>query len=277
MTFSKTEFEEMLENRTIFKNRDVFTIEYLPEVYKYRDQQLKKMASFSRRIEENLAPHHMMLTGPFATGKTSTTKKFFQLLEEIYSEKVKCVHINCQFNETESEVLAEIYSKLTATQRVFKYVNTARLFGKIMNELKNQERILIIALDDYNLIKTNEELNKILYKLLRVHEQYSDAKISVFLITNNESLFAFNPNILTVLDLVTVSFDPYSYSQIYDILKQRCHAGFIKGAVNEDVLALVTDYTRDQGDLRDGIHLLAHAGEKAEINGLNIISTDYLF
>jgi hypothetical protein len=47
--------------------------------------------------------------------------------------------------------------------------------------------------------------------------------------------------------------------------------------VNKDILTVVTEYTRDQGDLRDGIHMLAYAGEKAEIHGLNEITLDFLF
>jgi len=278
MVFSQRQFEEVMgETRAIFKNREVFTMDYLPEIYKYRDQQLKKMVAFSKNIKEGLAPHHMILTGSFATGKTSATKKFFQLLEENFNDTVQCVHINCQFDKTEHNVLSEIYSKISSAKKSYDKHSSSKVFDKIMEELMLQDKILIIALDDYNLIQTNEELNSLLYKLLRAHEKYDNIKISVFLISNNEEFFAFNPTISTVFDPISIYFDPYTHSQTYDILKQRCQAGFIKGAINKEVLMKVTDYTRDQGDLRDGIHMLAHAGEKAEIHGYNEIRTDCLF
>jgi cell division control protein 6 len=278
MSFSKNRLEEIIsENGTIFRNREVFAMEYLPELYKYRDKQLEKMAFFSRNIHEGLAPHHMLLLGPFATGKTSTVNYYFQLLQETYSSKVDCVHINCQFMDTSYKILSKTYSELSNIPTTKTGISTTILFEKIIKQLKNEDKILIIALDDYNYIKTPKELNKLLYKLLRVHEQYPNIQISVFLITNKEEYFAFNPDVVTMLDPITVSFDPYTYPQTYQILKQRCRVGFIKGTVSKEVLQKITDYTRDQGDLRDGIRMLSHAGEKAEIHGLSKITEDCLY
>ena len=278
MAFSQGRFKEIIrENGSIFKNREVFTMEYLPEVYKYRDKQLEKMAYFSKNISDGLAPHHMLLLGTYATGKTSTVSRYFQLLNENYSGLVECVHMNCQFMDTAYKILAETYSHLSQFPTIKTGIATTTIFERIIKELKNKDKILIIALDDYNYIKTPKELNSLLNKLLRAHEQYPNIRISVFLITNKEEYFAFNPDVVTILDPVTVSFDPYSYSQTFHILKQRCHAGFIKGTVSKEVLTMVTDYTRDQGDLRDGIHMLSHAGEKAEILGLSEITENCLF
>lgn len=277
MVFSKKRFDEIIrENGTVFIDRMVFTMDYLPEIYKYRDKQLDKMATYSKNLNEELAPHHMMLTGSFATGKTTSIKKFFKELKDYYGDKVEYVYISCQFQETEYKVLKKIYYKLKGGIRVPNGLSTSTIHNRIMKKLQKENKILLIALDDYNYIKTNKELNKLLYKLLRAHEQYDNVKISVFLITNNEDFFAFNPDIATVFDPVIVNFYPYSLPQIYDILKQRCQAGFIKGTVTKDILMKVADYTYNMGDLREGIHLLALAGEKAEIKGLSIITEDCL-
>ena len=97
----KTIFDLIEEEGSIFKNREVFTTEYIPEFYQYRNHQLDTMAFHSRRVEHNRAPYHMLLKGRNATGKTSTLKRYFQLISERFPN-VFTVYINCRLHRTET-------------------------------------------------------------------------------------------------------------------------------------------------------------------------------
>ena len=69
-------FDIIEEEGTIFKNRDVFDLEYIPDDFEFRDSQLNTMILNSKKIKYCKAPNNMLLKGPNSTGKTSTVKKY---------------------------------------------------------------------------------------------------------------------------------------------------------------------------------------------------------
>jgi cell division control protein 6 len=50
---AKTLLDIINEEGTIFRDKEVFTIEFIPENYKFRDHQLKKMAMHSRELKRD--------------------------------------------------------------------------------------------------------------------------------------------------------------------------------------------------------------------------------
>ena len=50
---TKTLLDIINEEGTIFRDKEVFTIEFIPENYKFRDHQLKKMAMHSRELKRD--------------------------------------------------------------------------------------------------------------------------------------------------------------------------------------------------------------------------------
>jgi cell division control protein 6 len=261
------------EYGSIFKNREVFTMDYLPEVYKYRDSQLTKMAIYSKEVDKGIAPQNMRLVGGCATGKTTTTMKYFSMMKERFTNVV-CVHVNCQINTTEYKIFSKIYKKLFGKQVSVSGLSKFNIYDEVMEYLVKEEKVLIVALDDYNYMKTGEELNRTLYNLLRAHESYHGAKVSVLTIinTSNDAVLI-DPNVSTIFHPIDVEFDPYQRYAIYDILKNRCQIGFYHNVINERVLNKIVDMTYDMGDLRYGIKLLSKSGEKAEKeNSVNILN-----
>jgi cell division control protein 6 len=260
------------EYGSIFKNREVFTMEYTPDIYKYRDSQLIKMAVYSKEVDNGVPPQNMRLMGGISTGKTSTTMKYFSLMEERFNNVI-CVHVNCQINTTEYKIFSKIYKKLFGKQISVSRLSKFNIYDEVMEYIVKNEKVLIIALDDYNYMKTGQELNRTLYNLLRAHESYFGAKISILTIENINDNIIIDSQVSTMFHPIEIEFNNYDRYAIHDILKNRCQSGFYHNVISERVLNNVVDRTLDKGDLRYGIKLLSKAGEKAEKeNSLNILN-----
>ncbi|WP_225369670.1 Cdc6/Cdc18 family protein [Methanobrevibacter arboriphilus] len=95
---------------TLFKQSEVFTLEYLPEILRFREKQLRAMINHSRQLNSGHAPTNMEITGPYGTGKTTAVKKYFELVENKFN--VATAYINCEFDKTENQMLTKIYNKL---------------------------------------------------------------------------------------------------------------------------------------------------------------------
>ena len=277
ITLDKQTFDNIInETGTIFRDIDIFSPNYLPDVYKYRDKQLYEMIRFSKGLKNGKLPQNMMLIGKYATGKTSTILKYFNLIEERFNNVI-CVHINCQINKTEYKIFTKIYKRFFGENIIVNGLSTFNIFEKIMKEIKKKDNILIVALDDFDFIKNDKELNKTLYNLLRVHETYNNVKISVVTITSQYKDVTLSDSVVSSFYPVEINFPRYTYSQIFDILKHRCTSGFYSGVISEKIINLASDYTFERNDLRYGIKLLCKAGERAESYGSTKITEDCLY
>jgi cell division control protein 6 len=197
------------------------------------------------------------------------------MMEKRFSNVV-CVHINCQINTTEYKVFSKIYKRLFGKQINVSGLSKFNIYDEVMEYLVKEKKVLIVALDDYNYITTCQELNRTLYNLLRAHESYNGAKVSVLTIINTNDELLIDPQVSTVFHPIKVEFEPYKRYEIYDMLKTRSQTGFYHNVISEKVLNRIVDQTHDMNDLRYGIKLLSTSGERAERESSVNILTKHL-
>lgn len=258
----------------VFMNREVFEMDYIPDIYKYRDEQLGKMAMYCNSIPDNIAPKNMQLCGGNATGKTTTLKQFFKMLDEAFPNIVT-VYINCQLFNTENTVYGKIYNKLYGMKGSINGKSNTLLFDKIVEKLKKEKKILIIGLDDFDSFKSRDGLNKMLYNFLRIHEAEEGIQICIFTVSNKADL-KLAASVETIFNRVPIVFDQYSLEQMYHILDDRCTFGFYPGVISDVLVREVANKSYNIGNLRYGIKLLSAAGQKAEVFGDGKIIRNFL-
>ena len=262
------------ETGTIFQDKEVFTPDYHPPTYRFRDKQLQTMASHYTGVQEGYKPHNLFLKGSYATGKSSTVKTFFKVLE-CMSEKIVTVHLNCILYNTEYKVVHKIYEKVFGV-KIGLGSNTHQLFTKVMEELVKKDRTLVVCLDDFNNFSTNKELNTTMYNLLRASESHPNVRVSVITVSSKETdLLNLDPNVVTVYHPSVVDFPAYTRDEIFEILFQRCELGFHRGVIGESVIGRVAGESYDRGDLRYGIMKLCEAGENAMLLGSEVVCLEH--
>ena len=265
----------LMHDESLFQNINAFDPDYMPPDYNFRDTQMEAMAMSIRPALKGGQPSNAIVLGSPATGKTTAMRKVFELVEK-NSEKVVCVYINCQINTTRFGIFSQIYKKVFGYLPPENGVPFSRIYSQIMKHLQKNEQSLVVALDDINYLFQSKNANKVVYDILRAYEEFPGVKTSIFAILSDlEFKYAFDKNVNTVFIPQEITFPPYSYSEIEDILNDRVKAGFFPNVVNNDILEQVAMYTSENGDLRLGINLLRSCGNIAEADASREITQNH--
>lgn len=256
----------LLHDETIFKDVRVFNSDYLPEEFKLRQSQMEEMAFSLRPALHGGKPSNNILLGPPATGKTTAIKKLFEMAQLDCEDDIICVYVNCQLHSTKFGIFSQIYKKIFGHNPPETGVPFARIYNKIMNELYDTDKALIVALDDINHLFHGNIISQIFYDILRAHESYEGVRTGIFAVLSDvEFRFILDKNVGSIFNAAEINFKPYTYEETYNILKERVNLGFYPNVISNDLLEEITTYTFEKGDLRLGIDLLRISGNNAEV------------
>ena len=132
-------------------------------------------------------PLNTVCKGLPGTGKTTSIRKLFTEIEET-TKKLVPVYINCQIDNTKFAIISQIYRKLAGHLPPSSGTSFKQVFDAIARILVKDEIVLLVALDDANYLLYENEINKVLYTLLRSHESYEGTRIGVIVIISPTSM-----------------------------------------------------------------------------------------
>jgi cell division control protein 6 len=262
----------LLWEETLFKDRDLFELDYLPEHFLHRESQMNSLKFCIRPALQGARPVNALCLGPPGTGKTTAIFKLFEEIEA-HSNKVVPVHVNCQMDSTKYAVFYQLYKKIFEHAPPSSGISFKRIFEKVAQASADEDLVLIVALDDINYLFHEKEVDHVLYSLLRAHETCPGARMGVIGVLSEPTLnYVLDPRVVSVFQAEEVVFPLYNREELRDILDRRVKMGFYPGVVEEDVLETVVDLTESSGDLRVGIDLLKRSGLSAEKRASKAIS-----
>jgi cell division control protein 6 len=269
--------DDMLSwDESVFRDEHVLELDYLPEAFLHRDEQMKTLKYALRPAVRGSRPLNVMARGPPGTGKTTAVQKLFDELAGVGD--VEVVRVNCQVDSTRYAVFSRLFEGLFEYEPPTSGISFKKLFGQITDHLVEEDEVLVVALDDVNYLFYEDEASDTLYSLLRAHEAHSGAKIGVIVVSSDLDLDVIemlDSRVQSVFRPEAVYFSAYGQREIVDILQERVKRGFRDGAVGTRVLDRVAEHTADSGgDLRVGIDLLRRAGLNAEMRGSAEVNTD---
>ena len=263
-------------DESVFRNEHVFEIDYLPETFKHRDSQMQSLSYALRPAVRGSRPLNVMVRGPPGTGKTTAVQKLFDEVGTQTSD-VRTIRVNCQVNSTRYSVFSRLFEGTFDYEPPSSGISFKKLFGQIADKLVEDDRVLVVALDDVNYLFYENEASDTLYSLLRAHEEYPGARIGVIVVSSDPTLEVIDEldsRVQSVFRPEEVYFPVYDQPEIVDILDERVRKGFRDGVISRNTVERVADRTAESGDLRVGIDLLRRAGLNAEMRGSRTVEME---
>jgi len=203
-------------------------------------------------------------------------KKVFAEIEEA-TKKLVPVYINCQIDNTRFAIFSQIYRRVTGHPPPSSGTSFKQVFDAIAKVLQREEQVLLVALDDANYLLYENEVNQVLYPLLRSHEAYPGVRTGVVAIVSDMSVTLqteVDARVASVFRPTEIYFPPYSAEEIHGILEERVMQGLYPNVLRSDMLDLVVEQTMKSGDLRVGIDLLKRAALNAEREARRAVERD---
>lgn len=256
----------LMWDETLFRDPEIFEIDYIPEQFNYRDTQMRELAFQVRPGMRGGRPLNTICRGLPGTGKTTSVTKIFSDIEE-QTKKLVPVHINCQIDNTKFAIFSQIYKKLVGHLPPASGTSFKQVFDAIARILVRDETVLIVCLDDANYLLYENEINKVLYTLIRSHEAHPGTRIGVITIIsdmNVDLLQVVDARVASVFRPTEIYFPAYSTDEVHEILRERVLQGLYPGVLSDAMLDLVVEQTMKSGDLRVGIDLVKRAVLNAE-------------
>ena len=256
----------LMWDETLFRDPEVFEIDYVPEQFNFREVQMRELAFQIRPGLRGGRPLNTICRGLPGTGKTTSVRKLFEEIEET-TKKLVPVLINCQIDNTKFAIFSQIYRKLSGHLPPSSGTSFKQVFDAVARMLQKEETVLLVALDDANYLLYENEINRVLYTLLRSHEAYPGTRIGVIVIISDldvDLTATVDARVSSVFRPTEIYFPPYGEDEVRDILHERVLQGLYPGCLSEDMFSLVVTQTQKSGDLRVGIDLLKRAALNAE-------------
>ncbi|MBI2547623.1 MAG: AAA family ATPase [Candidatus Aenigmarchaeota archaeon] len=260
---------EMYKSR-IFKNEEVLSPDYLPDILPHREQQIKQLADNLSPASKGRKPINTFVFGSPGIGKTATAKSVFREFED-YSG-IKTIYMNCWDYNTPTAVLSKIVSEFGMFVQRRGWAKD-EIISRLTEALDKSKKALIICLDEVDQLVRHGQ--KVLYDLLQM-KQYVNNPIGLVFISNDPHVFSdLEPRIISRLGLDEIEFKSYNLGEMKDILKERVDYGL--NSVEEGVVSLSSVHALNKGgDVRVGLECLLKAGRLAEQENSDRVKVEHV-
>jgi Cdc6-like AAA superfamily ATPase len=214
----------------------------------HRDGKIDSLTATLRPAASGLPPENCGIFGPSGTGKTTLAK---YVLGQLESEalSVRWGYVNCMAEPTRTGVIYELLRDVGLGASLPREGSSA---GRFLDSLREFDGRFIAILDEVDLL---EDPNLIMSLL-----EISTVSIVHICVHEDELLADIDSRLASRLrEANSINLDPYSHSELVDIIDYRVDAGLISHRVDSAAVDEIADLAA--GDARVAIALLRRAAQ----------------
>ena len=268
-------FEKEMRRSTIFEDRNVLSLHYLPGHLPYRENEITKVMKVIAPALSQKRPSNLFLYGKTGVGKTAVVKHVMEKLDETkkkYEAKVDSIYLNCRTHNTKYQVMLKLAQRAEPNES-FLGLSSTHLYERFQ-EYVDSGIVFIVVLDEIDKVK---DLDELMYSLTRANDDLKRGHIGLVGISNKiDFKEKLDPRSKSTLCQDEMVFAPYNAEQLGAILSDRAAVGFRKGYVTDGAVKLAAAFAaQESGDARYALRLLLKAGEFADAEDKRLVE-DYV-
>lgn len=269
-------FNNAASGRSLIRNRNTLTIDYVPESLPFREEEENAVAQVLSTVFKSARPSNLLLFGEPGTGKTAVVKKVVEKLGRKAKETrsgIRAVNVNAKGASTAYKVLFEIAEELglnreenKVRQVPFTGLSIGEATSRILQFIQEKKFGLILIIDEIDSL-VDKSGDDVLYSFTRANQQMTKGGfISLIGISNSlDFKDKLDPRVRSSLSEEEMVFNPYTIEQLRRILNERSKIAFKDGAITDAAINLCAAMAgREHGDARKAIDLLRVGAEIAE-------------
>jgi cell division control protein 6 len=260
-------FDNLLESKPIFKDKEVLRPSYTPDYLPHRRDQLNAIAVILVTALRGETPSNIFIYGKTGTGKTACTNYVGRELEGAgVARGVPCriIYINCEVVDTQYRVLAYLARQFSKDVPMTGWP-TDQVYAEFIEALDLQGGCVIIILDEVDRL-VRKSGDDALYNLSRINLELKNTRVSIIGISNDLKFTEYlDARVRSSLAEEEIIFPPYDANQLRDILEERARLAFKEKSLGDEVIPLCAALAaQEHGDARRALDLLRVSGEIAE-------------
>ncbi|MFA6419986.1 MAG: AAA family ATPase [archaeon] len=248
---------------SLFKDERFLYPDFVPERLPFRDKEVGELVFCLKPASQGKKPTNVFVFGKPGTGKTVTLKFVLNELEE-FSDRTKCLYINCFELGSKQSILSKVTNFLGYAVPA-RGISYEELFSKFVAVLRSKKFIPILVFDEAEQLLKNDEVKSVLYDLSRLPEQQKLTIGLVFISNDNFFLSHLDDRVRSSLQCSSVPFESYSSPELKEILRERSKYAFNEFALDDEVIPLCAAHaSKLGGDARVAVDVLLKSGRLAE-------------
>ena len=272
--------------KSIIKNRESLHFSYKPPIILHRESELEQVTQSLLPILKQSRPSNLLVYGKPGTGKTLVVRRVIDKIQERVEKSnfpIKLIYTNSKEETTLYGLLVSLGRQLGLEEDELPNTGLAisEVFKRLLNKIRKKELNAIFVIDEIDYLaqlvaKTGKD---ILYQLTRANERLEEGGSLTLVGISNDLTFKekLDPRVISSLGEEEVVFTNYNVEQIKKILQERINESFIENSVDMPALNLIAALAGgEHGDARRAIDLLRVAGELAERQQSNKVTTEHV-
>lgn len=284
-----------MELEKIFKNPEIFSTDYIPNKFLFRDKEISEIENtIKANITLKKVVKNIHIWGPPSTGKTHIIKRIIERFKTLYGNKL--YYVSGKENTLQRVMVQLIreyfnpdyplrgYTVSDMKDDIIKYVKEEDIVGFVFDEI---DRI-------YPTRAYKNPQDFLINMFSRINEDINKPKIFLIVISNKPSDEMYlQPSTISYFRPYNIYFHSYYPDEITEILWDRCQKGFYEGIISRESLSEFVAKSlwyrkhpfsykgniSETADIRLGLKTLVDAGiyisqnnmDKIDFNILNLV------